>query len=177
VRPRRLWGADGNVVAAVLATLAVISPLVISASFLFMRPLAQLPRAYDMCAVLPDNAVVLWLGQARAQAMMATRTFCDVPVLGYGGSVFNKSAPSARFLQQFSDRATQQGLVPVVGLYGHQRALLGRTSATLSVVHTSTTTDLERTLLRPPYGSIEQEISVLLGMARHDGAVVPLGTE
>ena len=178
VQPRRLLGADGNVVAAVLATLAVISPLIISANFLFVRPLAQLPRAYDICAALPERPIVLWVGEARAQALMPTRTFCDVPVLGYGGAVFNHSAPSTRYMQQFAAKAEAQGLVPVVGLYGHQTSLLDRTEdPQLSTAHVSTIKDLERPIFRPPHQTLKREVSVLFGQVTQDGTIVPLAVE
>lgn len=159
-----------------LAIVAIALPLWTSLPFLTLRPyVPQLARIDDTCKALPHNAVVVWLGTARSEAIQPTRLFCDVPTAGYGKLFSNKDAPTRQTLKAIAAAAREKGQEPIIGLYKKDIALLKNSpSAKVTTVHTSTTEDIEQTLITPPQSISHTETSVVLGRILPNGRIAPV---
>lgn len=157
-----------------IAVLGIAAPLVVSWPFLTTRTYASYLQTIDhVCKALPKNAVVVWIGLGRTEALQPTRLFCRVPVAGYGKAFSRVERPSREVFRRVAASAAKRGQVPIVALYDESRRLL-KPGDQWQVVHSSVSADLEQSLLHAPQKIVEKDVIVLLGKIMPDGSTTAL---
>lgn len=63
------------------ALVALLGPSLTSLPFWTLRPFAELSQTQALCRKLPENAVVVWVGDEGGFATQPTQVFCGVPSL------------------------------------------------------------------------------------------------
>jgi 4-amino-4-deoxy-L-arabinose transferase-like glycosyltransferase len=110
---------DLRILSAVLSTLVIIAPLFVSFPFLKLAPYTQYAGVGRICASLPSDATILWVGIARLEAPMPTRVFCGLPSVGMivhsGESIYDKNSIDS--LKQFAKAVRGHGRLPYIGLF------------------------------------------------------------
>lgn len=167
------YGNTGIIFAVISGTLLVIQPYYTSKPFLTLRTHStQLDRINAVCDSVPDDAVILWLGTGRTQAVQPTKAICNIPALGYGDK-FQKDKPSKETLTTFYKQAQSLSLKPYVALYGSEVDILpNKDIQLLDEVYVGTNFDIEQTLTRKPINRSSNQESVVIGLLNYNGAVV-----
>lgn len=165
----------GNIFAILLATYIILVPLLVSKPFFAVRPLTQLSAAEHLCDALPNNAAVVWVGIARLEAVMPTRSYCNVPAVGYappekGGP----EVPNSKTLANIAQNVLNQGYVPIIGVWGHQKGIFSKSEqSSLTLVAYAGYNDIERTVRFAPDKVVTVEDSLLIAEIRPDGNLRP----
>lgn len=162
---------NSKVLAGVLATLAVIGPLIISSPFLLKREYdSQLAQVKQLCASLPDKAALLWVAGGKDTAVQTSRSICQVPAVGVRFARINK--------QQFTGIAKKvidNGYTPIVAtLTCEYVPHLGVDSSTTRVISSAAYFKYNSTVSRPPHGGHMLTSTVSLGVVNANGSVTPL---
>lgn len=164
----------GYIFAGLASVALVLVPLTTSKPVLLLRPFVELGGIDTMCAALPHNAAVLWLGEQPAQEIVQpTRDICNVPAQGYDlqtGAPLNKTT-----LAQLAKNANGQHKLPVVGTYANDTTTLPEdVGSQLAAVSTFPIRDLEHTYTNPPAAVTTSSNTIELGIIQPDGSVTPL---
>jgi len=163
----------GYVFAGLASVAILLAPLTTSKPLLRLRPYAELGGINSMCAVLPKDAAVLWVGaQPIQEIVQPTRSICNVPAQGYNIGASNLNRES---LAQLASNARASHKVPVIGIYGNEvSAVPTAISGQLKSVSSVSIQDLEQTYLHAPENVTSTSINLELGRIQPDGSVVPL---
>lgn len=165
------FGASGETIAAIMATLMIVPPLFISQPFLTARTLVpQLAQVEDICTSLPNKPAIIWAGEARNRAVQPVRTICDVPSVGIDGDL-NQSR-----LARAAENAREKGYTPVIGVFSSDLGLVKNVSedSRMTIVSSIETVNLNRAYTAPPRHLIKSKPTVLLGTLEKDGSVSKL---
>lgn len=162
---------DGRSLALVLTGVAIMSPLVISWPFIPLREGAFRAAIFDTCKVLPKNAAVLWVGEARTELVEPTVTFCNIPAEGYGKN-FRRNQPPQNVLALAAKNARAAGYVPLIGAFGSDASILGGVQ-NATVVEDFNYEWIEQPYDRPPVGFVHRENTIMLGELQTDGSIKP----
>lgn len=162
-------------VAIVFISLAIIGwPLIVSRPLIAVRDTARLGSLTEVCSVLPDNSVVMYLKIAGRQLTMGTRAYC-------GNKAVSESTKSTESLQStlrdFKNHALSKGEVPFVAYYEyelHKFDELVPNNDSLRAVNFDFT-ELEQSYRKPPTSVINQEVDVRIGTISDDGLILGLG--
>lgn len=172
---KKLYGADSPVVAAVLTTLGVLTPLVFSMVFLFVRENTQVARIEDVCSRVPDDSIVLWMGSASSRSLMPTRAYCEIPTLGYRPMALNDMQATQAFLKDYYEQSTKNNLVPVVGVFEKDyRKITEELDGEFELVHESESQALASSLYHPPFATYEGRAFVYMAQVGPGGDLSPL---
>jgi hypothetical protein len=151
---------------AVLATLAVVGPFYVTSPFLATRSYApQLAQVRFICDHVPDNAIVVWLGEAKNYAIQPTQAFCGVPSLG-----IHADAASGQALTRIAAVANEQDKRVIVGSKG-DIGIAGQTAQ-----KTIEYTDLEQTYKKFPRNRAAYTQTISLGELTAGGQVAGVTT-
>lgn len=173
--PKRLLGMEGRILATVLATLAIVAPLIISMPFIMLRERTNLTSITDMCSSLPDNSAVLWVGTGKITALQPTYSLCEVPVGGVGARYDLHSKNGRETLIEVALRARTADKIPVIAVFGRDTNLIPPSNVkNLTEVHNSIWQEVEYTLLRPPHRTNNNPLSIKLGLIQEDGSIAPI---
>lgn len=158
----------------VVATVLVMSPMLITFPFTNKTPFAEYQGAQAFCRAMPSNAAVLWLGLARREAVMFTRTLCDFPSVGFYGDTYSDQKPSQKQLIEYANLAKSKGRTPIVAFYAQdlQRVATSRDKFT-SVV------DIQFQNIEVVKGVFPNEMTqshdlLMAGRVLPNGTVVPI---
>jgi hypothetical protein len=161
VQQKRVWRLpiDGKTATAIIVTLTLSGTLAICYPFLRMRTyVPQLAQIKEVCAQLPKNAAVLWIGTASLEAVQPTHTICDVPAAGLG-------QPTVAQLSKAFNNAKAKGYQPVLGVFESQLDLIPSPyKEDMRLVHTIEWNDIEQTFTSLPRNKRTSRRSVLLGL-------------
>lgn len=160
-----------QVLATMLATLAVIGPLFVSFPFLVTRTYApQLAQIEYVCSQAPDDAVVVWAGKTKDFAMQPTQAFCGLPSVG-----IEPGADAAKVLPEVAAAAERQGRRVVIGVKEADLAAIPEQyRPSLTSRHRIAYADLEQTYKKFPRNRILLEQTILLGEVSADGSITPI---
>jgi hypothetical protein len=168
--PRVRWK---YLLAGIASVALVLPPLVTSKPLLRHREYMEFGFVDGICKSLPENAAVLWLGQARIVLLQPTRGICKVPALGYGP--FSGKNPSRKALAEISQQASAHGKVAVVGLFGASTKYLSPDAqAKLTDVSGYNYEILERSFLHPPEIRQPKANVARMGLINSDGTISAL---
>lgn len=148
-----------------LATM-LVTPLTVSAPFVFNRDTNQKPLFTGLCQALPQNAAVLWLGEGQYYNVQATRSFCNVPTSAYLPTDVNRAE-----LAEAAKNATSAGYVPVVAVFAGQKHLLGEDQQNLRQVSAHSYKEMELRLTSPPQKNNVKTYEFLIGTLNSNGSV------
>lgn len=164
---------NGAVLAAVIATLAIIGPLVVSKPFLRTREATWYQPVEAVCNQLPQNATVLWVGKARTQLIEPTKALCNVPAAGYGVLFGQSEGLEPEILAEVARNARRMGYVPIVGSFSNENPPIV-TESEVTTVSTYSYSLLESTHTSPPRKTLTFTDSIQLGIIQNDGTITPL---
>ena len=159
-----------------MAALALLmSPLITSRHLLQEHDTAFLQPVNDICAALPANAAVLWVGIARSHLVQPTAGICGLPSEGYGDYFSYTEIPSTRVQNAAAQSALSAGLDPVIALYGSQRNLLpAADQGKMTIVSNFLYESLDNPVNTPPQGVVKVYDSIIMGELQPDGGIRPL---
>lgn len=161
---------DLRVLAASLATLAIISPLFVSNPFLGTRTFVpELQQIDDICAHLPGNAVVVWVGGSRNILIEPTQTFCNVPSFGL---TTTDPGELHSVLVKLAAVAQKENKIVILGDDGSN---LPHDDAGLESISTITFMDIRPTYKSFPRDTVSIVKTIKLGVVQSDGSLVPPG--
>ena len=148
----------------------VVVPLSVSSFFVNARDTTQYAIIPGLCDNLPKNAVVLWLGTGRTQALQPTATYCGVEAYGYG-KLHQIEKPSADELATIAKTAREAGKEPFVGVYDSQieKVIDASQAEELTQVSTASFAYVEQTLTAPPRRMQDTTLGVSLAIVKDDG--------
>ncbi len=101
----------------------IIAPLTTSRPLLKTRNTAEYGVIPGLCANLPSNAVLIWVGAARLQAVQPTRTYCNVEAYAYSFNAADYKTvykPNTKKLAEIAKVARSHGVIPFLGVYSDQ---------------------------------------------------------
>jgi hypothetical protein len=99
-----------EIATAIMLVAVLVPPLIISYPFLKARThTQQLQQMNTLCSTVPENAVIVWVGEMSKRAVQTTRAFCDVPAVG--AVSLNKSD-----LQTIGKTAAEEGYTPIIAV-------------------------------------------------------------
>lgn len=158
-----------------LASVAIVlTPLIISKPQLKLRSFTELAAMNDVCAAVPANAAILWVGNGPSQQItQPTRSVCGIPSQGYllsSGTSLNNFV-----LATLAKNAEAHHRVPIIGTYAEDTPALPRdVRSHMKPVATFTIQQLEHTLIGPPEKTMTSNTVIELGKIWPNGAVQPL---
>lgn len=167
-------GVESKSVALILLAPLLLGPVFITASLYNTREAVWYGALDAVCKKVPNNSAVLWVGTARTQLVEPTKALCTVQSEGYGGLFSAQDSISKKMLAQASAQARESGYVPIVGLFGSEKALLPVKGSSPSVVHVFSNETIEQTNTTPPRTTKTDTRSVVLGVIEVDGSIAPL---
>lgn len=165
-----------NVITALMAIIIIAAPLVTSRPLLASRVTTELAPIADTCDALPENAVVLWRGQARLEAVMPTRNYCGVPAYGFHLRKTQAAVNKTEVFKQMAAKAEQAGGTAVIGLYGSQAGVYLSKDQRKNMTKVSSYgyLQLSKSKTAPPDHVVTKADSIQLGIINKDGTIGPL---
>lgn len=156
---------------AVIATVivATFSPIALSGNYLTLSPFKEFDALSGICRELPKKSVIIWLGRAASETTMATRVFCHVGAVRYGGS----GAISARLLAKEEKKAEKSGEQLVVGLFERDENLLPADKKTTRVANKHFQ-NIELARRDLPISIDTGDEKILLGLVEKNGVIKEL---
>lgn len=153
-----------------------VTPLTVSHFFLGARDTTQFALVPGLCEALPDDAVVLWLGTGRTQALQLTMTYCGVDAYGYG-KLFEVEKPSKDRLAEVAKTAQVNGKRPFVAVYEEQAEDVVDPSQAeaLTQVSNGSSEQMAQTLTAPPRQMNASSMAFMLAELTSDGDLKKLG--
>jgi hypothetical protein len=171
-------GIDYKILASVIATGMVLSPLLISIPYVDKDFLVQRDYIEKTCNHLSNGDTVLWVGQASPRMVMPTRVFCGTDsVVGTAtdlGISERQLLPHSTVLSQYAMQAEEMNKRPVVGLFGRDLPETGPAYPWLTPVSVSSITNIVSTIDRPPRLIESKDESIYLGVVQADGTIEPI---
>lgn len=157
-------------VIGVAAAGLVVVPLTVSGFFLGARDTTQYALMPGLCGTLPKNAVVLWLGTGRTQAVQPTATYCGVDAYGFG-MLHELDKPNEADLAKVAKIARKNGKEPFVGVYKSQidKVIEPSQAKKMTKVSSASSSNVEQTLTAPPRRMEESRMSMSLAIIKDDG--------
>lgn len=170
-RKKLPWKMSSTAVVSVLATLAIVGPMVVSASFLTVRThVPELAQMKTVCEKLPGKSAVVWMGRAAEISVQPTRGLCGVPAAGTRMPISTRPA-----LGKLAENIRKSGHVPIVGMVkGGGAASRDETPNGLQLVSAISTNEYQSTLERPPHRTVTGVSEVWLGVINDDGTISPI---
>lgn len=166
----------GSYIFAMLASVAIISaPLIISRPQLKLRSFTELAAMNNICAAVPANAAILWIGARPSQEIVQpTRSICGIPSQGYLLAGTTTSLDNS-VLSMLARNARANHKVPIIGTYADETDTLPKNvSSNVGPVATFTIRQLEHTYLGPPEKTTTDSTVVELGIIQLNGNIQPL---
>ncbi len=164
-----------QVLASVLVTAAVLTPLLISIPFIDKAPFTQLSGVIGTCKALPADSSVLWVGLAKHEAPITTRTFCGETSLGYYPKIGKPDDLADKMaLARFATVSASQGKVPVLGRFDDDPLIDTASEANSAIVADGSFTNVEYVKGRVPRTSTESKRFIRLSIISADGSLKPL---
>jgi hypothetical protein len=149
----------------IASILMLWGPLTTSRPFIKAREgNTQLGQIYSVCAALPENSAILWVGLMEIIGAQTTAAFCDVPSVGY------KSVPSQVELAKAAESARAQGYTPVVGLISQDIAHLPSGSRVQGVSNINYSM-IEKVFYTTPKKMITSDRSISIGVIDLNGII------
>lgn len=167
-------GVESKSLALILLAPLLLGPVFITASLYNTREAVWYGALDAVCKKVPNNSAVLWVGTARTQLVEPTKALCTVQSEGYGSLFSAQDGISKKVLAQAATKAREAGYVPIVGLFGSEKALLPVKGSSPSVVHVFSNETIEQTNTTPPRTTKTDTRSVVLGVIEVDGSIAPL---
>lgn len=149
----------------------VLPPLLVMRPYAHVKTRDQYAAIQSMCAVLPKQAEVVWIGMGRLEAVMPTRAYCDVPAYNYSLDKVDK--PSRTKLSEIAKKARAANVVPVLAVYEHQigglieKSQVDQLTTTNSYVYPV----LQQTLTSPPRNVHGESIGMSIAIINDDGTL------
>lgn len=161
---------DTHVVGAVLLTLMVVSPLVVSYPFLIRKLYAaELQQVTSVCAVIPQDTSIVWLGQSRYFSTQPVSSVCGIDSMH-----INHDGVTQEELRELQTVAMQKNQSLVVGFYAEDAENLplrddgGQYSVSAISYH-----EIDHSYKRAPRNVITLQREILVGELS-DGTIIPL---
>lgn len=170
----KTMGIESKSLALILVAPLLLGPVFVTVSLYNTREAVWYGALDAVCKKIPNNSAILWVGTARTQLVEPTKALCTVQSEGYGGLFSAQDAISKKVLAQASTKAREAGYVPIVGLFGSEKALLPVKSSSPSVVHVFPNETIEQTNNRPPRISTTDTRSIVLAVIETDGSISAL---
>jgi hypothetical protein len=161
-------------IAIFLVSVALLaSPLYTAHRYVRHADSRQLTFLKDTCDAIPEDSVVLWLGDTR-QLSVSAYLYCDIESIGYRGLYAVDNLPNEDTLAEIAQVAEDYGLTPFVALFDSQKVDIlydDRQLDNFQKVSTGEYKLMQRTLTAPPRGIMTIRDSILLGQIELDGTV------
>lgn len=171
----KLLGVESKSLALILVAPLLIGPLFVTASLYNTREAVWYGALEAVCHKTPKDSAVLWLGSARTQLVEPSKALCGVESEGYGSLFNGDDKITQATLAKAAAQARQKGYVPIIGLFGSEKALLPEAkSSEPATIYQYTNETIEQTNTRPPRLSNITSQTVVLGLISPDGKVLPL---
>lgn len=134
---------------------AILPPLFVSYPFLSIKTKdGQLEQIRSVCSALPSNAAVMWIGNRGFNAVQATSTFCNVPVV-------RSKNPSNAYVQKIMESLKEDNKTLVVTVFDTEKHLLPSNMTTFKSV-TVSYESIASSLHHPPRRTVNQTKTILL---------------
>jgi hypothetical protein len=159
-----------ELIAAVLVTIAVVSPLFVTYPFsvrrLYVPELAQIQL---ICDSVPKNTIVIWAGEARNFATQPTRTLCGNDSLGL--ELADKTT-NQQNLATLAKQAQQNNQNIMVGFFPDDAKLLPVNTSSNSLIRSAISyNEIEHTYKRAPRNMITINQKIILGKLDSTGTI------
>lgn len=150
-----------------LAAILLAGPISLTSRFWKVEERnGQLAQIDTVCDSIPPNGAILWTGIMRLVAVQSTKALCDIPSEGIEElSLVN--------LKEVSINARKNGYVPIIGVVEEELVLMPDNSS-LTDLGSLRYTVIEKSLYKPPDGTVNFDRRIFLGKIQQDGSVVPL---
>ncbi len=150
-----------DILASILVTLCVVSPLVISYPFLVRRLyVPEYQQVQSVCNAVPKDTAVIWLGSAQNFATQPTRSICGIDSVGLRDT-------DDLTLQVIQTKADQQGKKIYFGFYEEDKTSLPKSiTDTAKVVSRATFNEIEHSYKRPPRNTIDIERTIMVSTSK-----------
>jgi hypothetical protein len=167
-RKKLPFGMQGKIVATCLATLAIVGPLFISFPFLQVRThISELDQIEAVCAALPKNSAVIWVGNTARVSIQPTRGFCNVPAGGLYNGITSKEQ-----LETIARALESKGYQPVIGSFESDLNLFkGVDTDKMNTVSTIVSQEYDSSFTKPPRHPVSVTVSVKMGTINSDGGI------
>jgi 4-amino-4-deoxy-L-arabinose transferase-like glycosyltransferase len=149
----------------------VVGSLLVSTPFLDTRALTQYSAIEGVCEKAPGNAVIVWLGLARLEAVQPTRTYCGVEAYGY--SYQHDDKPTSERLATIARTIREQGKVPIVAVYRYQYGGLidEKYYDKMTEVGEAEYEIIDPTVISAPFQVKGVDLKTSIGIINNDGSV------
>lgn len=175
IKSLKKYRINYQVTASILSTIVVFMPLLISMPFLDSAPFTQLNGVSGTCKAVPKNASILWIGLAKHEAPLTTRTFCDIPSVGYYPKLGTPDAVAKKeVLSQFAALSIKEDRVPIIGRFDDDPLVDTLEEKNSAIVADGSFTNVEYVKGRPPRINSETDRFIRLSIIKSDGSVSPL---
>lgn len=170
-RKKLPFGMEGKIIAACLATLAVIGPLFVSYPFLRVRThVSELDQIEAVCAALPKHSAVVWVGNTARVSIQPTRGFCDTPAGGLYDGVTGKEQ-----LATIAKTLEQKGYQPIIGSFETDLDLFKAVDTSkMKTISSVTTQEYNSAFTKPPRYPVSSTVTVKMGKIGTDGNISAL---
>lgn len=162
-----------QIIAVVLATLAVASPLFVSYPFLLTRTyVPELAQVEAICNNLPRSAVLAWVADARGTMIEPTQAICGVPSFGVAT---NDPGVVAKELPELAATGRAKDKEVIIGISSTDlNSIPSQYRADMVPVSTITYWDLQTTYTRFPRNKGAAIQTIMLGELDSNAQIVPI---
>lgn len=163
-----------EILVTVLVTVAVLSPLFVTYPFALRRLyVPELAQIRAVCEKAPDDAVVVWVGEAHPFAIQPTRTICGNESLGL--NITQDVSSNSQLLSQLANKAEASNTRVVIGFYkGDAKSLPLDISKENLLVSKTVYNEIEHSYKRAPRNMINIERSIFMGELTPHGSIKPI---
>ncbi len=104
---------------AVIAVIAVLPIAITTAPLALLRDTAQAKGVLALCQSLPENSVVVWVGDAGNTMVQATQSYCGVESVSYAASELARidKVSMEQSMATIQAAIIEQGKVPIFATY------------------------------------------------------------
>jgi len=163
-----------EIIVTVLVTIAVLSPLFVSYPFVLRRLyVPELAQIRAVCDKAPDNAAVIWVGEAYPFAIQPTRTICGNDSLGL--NITQDLSSNSQLLSQLANKAEASQTKVVIGFYKDDAKYLPLDASKENLlVSRATYNEIEHSYKRAPRNMINIERTIFMGELTPSGTIQPI---